>query len=311
MRRRRIIWAGILALVGAISLSIYFRRPPAELFHEMKVIRSDLTVSILSTGVVQPENRLEIKPPIAGRVESVLIDEGEHIKKGQILAWMSSTERAVLLDSARAHGAGELKKWESYYQPTPIVAPITGTLIARNVEPGQTFAATDAVFVMSDRLTVKAQVDETDISNIKLKMPATVVLDAYPDNPLDAQVDQIAYDAKTVNSVTTYVVDVLPRETPAFVRSGMTANVTFNIDTKKDVLLIPAEAVKRKEGRVFVLTPGGRLPIEKDIQVGSSDGKRTEVLSGLNEGDTVLAQIPKKAGTLSTSPFTPQGPRKR
>src|SRR5262249_54993338 len=147
-------------------------------------------------------------------------------KKGQVMAWMSSTERAALLDAASARGEDELKQWEELYRPTPILAPIPGTVIARNVESGQTFTVSDAVLTMSDRLTVKAQVDETDIAQIALKQRASIVLDAYPQEKLDAIVDQIAYDAKTVNSVTTYVVDVLPRNTPKFMRSSMTANVT-------------------------------------------------------------------------------------
>jgi macrolide-specific efflux system membrane fusion protein len=51
-----------------------------------------------------PQNRLEIKPPIAGRAEEVLVNEGELVKAGQIIAWMSSTDRAALLDAARAQG---------------------------------------------------------------------------------------------------------------------------------------------------------------------------------------------------------------
>ncbi len=57
--------------------------------------------------------------------------------------------------------------------------------------------------------------------------PASVVLDAYPDQPFPGKVNEIAYDAKTVNNVTTYSVNVLPDKTPTFMRSGMTANVSF------------------------------------------------------------------------------------
>src|SRR3989339_1787968 len=75
--------------------------------------------SIPSTGTVMPRNRLEIKPPVAGRIESVMVREGQNIKKGQILAWMSSQERVTLIDAARAGGEDELKRWEEMYKPTP------------------------------------------------------------------------------------------------------------------------------------------------------------------------------------------------
>jgi len=273
-------------------------------YREVAVTRGDLEVSILSTGVIQPRNRLEIKPPIAGRVERVLAQEGQLVSKGQILAWMSSTERAALMDAARAKGPEEVSRWEELYRQTPILAPIRGTVISRNIEPGQTFTSQDAVFVMSDRLTVKAQVDETDIAQISLKQKARVVLDAYPDQTLPAHVDHIAYDAKAVNNVTTYLVDVLPEKTPAFMRSGMTANVSFSIATRVGVLLAPSEAVKTRGGRWYVLVAGDGAPNEKEITVGLSDGKRIEVVAGVNEGEKLLAAQLKPAAGRS-SPLSP------
>jgi macrolide-specific efflux system membrane fusion protein len=141
---------------------------------------------------------------------------------------------------------------------------------------------------MSDRLTVKAQVDETDISRIKLNEPAEIVLDAYPTQKIKALVDQIAFDAKTINSVTTYIVDVVPQTMPEFMRSGMTANVTFFIESRKDILLVPSEALKVQDGRTIVNLkgPDGK-PQVREIQVGISDGKNTEVLGGRSDGDFV------------------------
>ncbi|HTL12039.1 MAG TPA: efflux RND transporter periplasmic adaptor subunit, partial [Bdellovibrionota bacterium] len=220
-QKRWLIVGGAAVLVVILGWMVLHRRGSLEIsYREIRVNRGRIQVTILATGTVQPENRLEIKPPVAGRVEDVLVREGAHVRKGQVLAWMSSTERAALLDAARAQGPEELKRWEADYKPTPILAPIDGTIILRNVESGQTFTNSDSVFVMSDRLTVKAQVDETDISQIKLRQKGRIVLDAYPDQEVPGDVDQIAYDAKTVNNVTTYDVDVLPERTPAFMRSG-------------------------------------------------------------------------------------------
>jgi macrolide-specific efflux system membrane fusion protein len=278
----------IAAIAGGIVYKNKSSGGPA--YREVKVMKGSLASTILSTGTVSPENRLEIKPPVAGRIEKVLVEEGDKIKKGQVLAWMSSTERAALIDAASSKGPEEVKQWEEMYRPTPVMAPINGTLIARNVESGQTFATTDAILVMSDRLTVKAQVDETDIARIQLKQKAEIVLDAYPGQKIPATVDQIAFDAKTVNNVTTYVVDVLPDKTPDFMRSGMTANVTFQIAAKQDALYIPAEAVKVVDGASVVSVPGedAHHPVDREITTGLTEGKKVEVLEGLEEGDTVL-----------------------
>ena len=277
----------------------------------VEVKRSSISIQILSTGVVQPENKVEIKPPIAGRLEKVLVTEGTKVIKGQILAWMSSTERAALLDAATSRGAKELKEWEEMYRATPVLAPINGMIIQKNFESGQTFTTNDAILVMSDRLTVKAQVDETDIAQIKLMQKATITLDAYAKQSIEAKVDQIAFDAKTVNSVTTYIVDVLPTKTPVFMRSGMTANVTFDVMTKNDILTVPAESIKFNDGKNYILVASSdekSPPILKEVEVGISDGKKVEILSGLSEANKIM--VPEfKLNEIkgAGSPFSPMG----
>jgi len=286
-------------------------------YKEVSVTKGDLEVIIFSTGVVQPENRLEIKPPVSGRIENVLTDEGQYVKKGQIIAWMSSTERAALLDAARARGPAEIKKWEEFYKATPILAPLDGTIILRNVEPGQTVSNNDSCFSLSDRLIVSAQVDETDIAQIRLKQEARIVLDAYPDQTMAAHVEKIAYDARTVSNVTTYVVNVLPDRVPQFMKSGMTVNVYFVVESKKNVLLLPSEAVKRRDMSSYVLTRGQQQsgnPVEKTVTTGISDGKQVEIVSGVIEGEMVLIpQFAAASGKVSTgsSPFLPSPPGQR
>jgi macrolide-specific efflux system membrane fusion protein len=181
---------------------------------------------------------------------------------------------------------------------------MSGTVIARNVEPGQTIGATDVALVMSDRLVVKAQVDETDIARIKTGQAARIVLDAYSDQIVPAAVGQIAFDATTVENVTTYEVDVLPQKLPPFMRSGMTANVNFLLASHESVVIVPTEAVLRRAGATRVLLPAAKTgkPEPREVQVGISDGRRTEIVSGLNEGDTVLVPtLPVKRANTGTA----------
>jgi macrolide-specific efflux system membrane fusion protein len=310
----------IIAVVGLIILLVLAfawqgSRDPKVTYKEVTVTRGTINHTILSSGFVQPRNRLQIKAPVSGRIEDILVKEGDVIKKGAVIAWMSSTERAALLDAAAGQGPEAYKKWSELYLATPVLAPITGTLIQKAVEIGQTFASSDAIFQMSDQLTVKAQVDETDISRIKLKEKAVIMLDAYPDEKLPAYVDKIAFDSTTVNSVTTFVVDVIPEKTPDFMRSGMTANVTFNVDVRKDVLLMPSEALKVVDGKtvVMVKNPEGKEPERRRIEVGISDGKMTEILNGLKEGDVLFTSEFKLGGRKDvSSPFgMPKGPSGR
>lgn len=311
----------ILAVcAGALLTYFYLKNSKGKTLQyvPVKVERGSIVTTVLSTGTVNPENRVEVKPPIAGRAESVLVKEGDHIKRGQTLVLMSSTERAALLDAARARGKEELKKWEELYRATPILAPVAGTIIQRQIEPGQTFAVSDSILVISDRLIVEAQVDETDLARIKVGQRAEIVLDAYPDRPIEAKVGSIAYESTKVNNVTTYVVKTIPNEEPNFMRSGMTANVRFEIESRIDTLVVPSEVIKVEGGQTFVFKEGQTpdRPRKELVTTGLSDGKQTEILSGVEEGEVLfIPQVITKDGgneSRGTNPFGPPSrPRRR
>lgn len=273
-------------------------------------IIGNVAVTITTTGVVEPQNRLEIKPSIGGRIEKILVKEGDRVKKGETLAWMSSIERAALVDVARSKGDETLQYWEEVYKQTPIVSPIDGEVIVRSVEPGQTVTTSDAVLVLSDRLIVSAQFDETDIGKVKVRQNAVIALDAYPDVKIKGTVDHIAYESELINNVNIYDVDILPKEVPEFFRSGMSTNVEVVQEERKDVLLIPVEAItKERDGTYVTVKNGPKEKIEKrKIDIGLSDERNAEVISGLTMEDVIIikSQVysPQKKQT-GTNPFMP------
>ena len=314
-RRTALIAAAALAVIVLVVWWWFPGRDRVEAERAVEVTRGDIEIAILANGTVQPRNRLEIKLPLAGRVEQVLVQEGQIVGKGQILAWMSSSERAALLDAARARGPEEVKRWEEFYKAAPIVAPIHGTIIKRNVEPGQSFTSNDAVLVLSDRLIVEAQVDETDIAQVQPKQRARITLDAYPDESIPATVETIAYEAKTVSNVTTYTVDVLPEKIPAFMRSGMTVSVAFQVASREGVVRVPSRALQVRDGQAYVQVANGGNREERAVQPGLTDGKYTEIVEGLRAGEKVLlAQIKTEKRAGGTNPFAtygrPQQPKK-
>ncbi len=276
----------------------------------------DIKVYISTTGTVEPQNRLEVKPAISGRVEEILVEEGDIVKIGQVLAWMSSSERATLLDAARTKDEETVRYWEEAYKPSPLIAPIDGEVIVRAVEPGQTVSTNDPVIVLSDRLIVQAQVDETDIGKVKVGQPAIVSLDAYPEVHVQSKVDHIAYESKVVSNVTIYEVDILPDRIPEVFRSGMSANVEIIERERKGVLTIPEAAVKRKRGKTFVLISKGKgnEPRRQPVELGVSDGNRVEVLSGLGEDDLIIvnSQVykPMEEDSGGGSPLSPWSRRR-
>ncbi len=300
-------------LLTVVSLIIVKARPrnnSDELIKEINPTVGSIQTIISTTGTVLPKNRLEIKPPVGGRLESILVKEGQLVKIGQTLAWMSSTERAALLDAARGEGQERLKYWQEAYKPIELLAPIDGEIIVATMQPGQTVTTTDAVVVLSDQLIVRAQVDETDIGSIKLGQKALVSLDAYPDVKIKTTVEHIYYESKTVNNVTIYEVDLIPQDIPPILRSGMNATIDFIEDSKDNTLLIPLEAVHRELDESFVMIKQDNTNslVKRIIKLGITDDKNVEVLSGINANDKIIINsikysLPKS--DVGTNPFMP------
>ena len=273
--------------------------------------RINLRESITCIGIVEPRNRLEIHPTISGRIDTIMVKEGQKVKTGEILVWMSSEERAALIDAARAKGSSSIEYWARAYKPIPILAPISGTIIVRDIEPGQSVTSTATILVISDRLIVRAIVDETDIGKVMKNQKSVISLDAYPDVSVPGVVNHISYESTTVNNVTTYEVDIIPDTVPAVFRSGMTANVDIIQAEKKDALSIPVSAVQKKAGRseIQVFRGNSKKPVSLAIETGISNGSMIEVVSGIDEKTRIAVsggtfELP--AGEETVNPFMPR-----
>jgi len=288
-----------------------------------------------------------MKPTVDGRVDSILVEEGDKVKKGRILAWMSSTERAILLDAARSQGAEAIKHWEEVYKQTPIIAQIDGEVIVRNIEPGQSVTKTTAVLVLSDKLVINAKVDETDIGKVKVGHEAKISLDAYPEVRERGTVTHISYESKMVNNVTTYDVEIIPNKIPSVFRSGMSSNVDIIQERKKDILILPLAAVRKDskdskdskgskgsrgskestgseeskdkkesinsgESYVMVKREGVLEPEKVIVKTGLADNLNIEIVSGVGTDDKIIIESKKfslsdKAGAAN-NPFMPSRP---
>ncbi len=317
-KKMKIIFA--VLILAVLGIFLYYKmkssKSNGEMTREIKPVVGGIQNIISTTGTVLPKNRLEVKPPVNGRIDELLVREGEKVKVSEVLAWMSSTERAALLDAAREQGGETLKYWKEVYKAIPLISPIDSEVIVATIQPGQTVTTSDAVVVLSDQLIVRAQVDETDIGKIQLGQDAKIVLDAYPDTKVKAKVEHIYFESKTVNNVTIYEVDLLPEDVPASFRSGMNATVDFIVNSKNDALLIPSEAVSReKDGNfVYVKQPDTEEAVKRTVQLGITDDKNVEVLSGINLNDTVILKTKKymlPTSNMGTNPFMPSRAQRR
>ncbi len=314
MRNKKLTISVILIFIvmaGALFLFKTRGNKSKETLKEIKPVLGSIENIISTTGTVLPKNRLEIKPPVNGRLEEILVKEGDFVKVGQILAWMSSTERAALLDAARGQGQEQLKYWKDVYKAVALIAPIDAEVIVATVQPGQTITTSEAVIVLSDHLIVRAQVDETDIGKVKLGQDANISLDAYPDTKIKAKVEHIYYESETVNNVTVYKVDLVPENIPPFFRSGMNATIDFIEQQKDNIMLIPQEAVIKEKDGDFVLLKNAANPdqtIKQPVKLGVYDDKNIEVISGINKDDTIVLKSVKYSlpkSNTGSNPFMP------
>lgn len=215
---------------------------------------------------------------------------------------------------------------ETNLKYTKIVSPVDGVVISRNVDVGQTVAAsfqTPTLFTIAQDLT-KMQIDtnvaEADIGSVKVGQEAEFTVDAYPDSTFTGKAWQIRRAPIIVQNVVTYDVVIQVRNRDLKLMPGMTANVSIIIETKKDALKIPNGALRfrpserrpektstsaeRKGPAVWVLEKGA--PKRVAITPGISDGNYTEVVSGeLKEGQEIIVEaLTKPKGSPGRS-----GPR--
>jgi macrolide-specific efflux system membrane fusion protein len=191
-----------------------------------------------------------------------------------------------------------LKNAEVQRDYATITAPIDGVIASVATEEGETVAAgmqapTFVTIIDLDRLQVDTYVDEVDIGKILLGQQAVFTVDAFPADEFEGKVTAIYPKAVIQDNVVNYdvVVDIT---TPyrGRLRPEMTTNVTILLETRKDVLAVPAKTVHRVHGKnvAYVLTGG--QPEEREIKIGWKDKRWVEVATGLQEGETVLLRAP-------------------
>ncbi len=259
---------------------------------EIKPIVDNFTIAFPATATIEPKIKVDIKPAVSGRIDRVKIEEGQYVRKGDVMALMSSTDRAALIDAAKAEGQSAVRRWEKVYKPIPIMAPITGTVIKLNIVPGQTVTATTNILTLADDLIVKAEVDETDMAKVKLGQIVKIQPDAFPNKNFEAKVERIAYQATLKNNVNIYEVIITTQKLPQELRAGMGASAHFQVDKKSKAILLPTWIAQGRESvnlDIFVKSDKGK-PVKKTISIGKSNGVYVEVIKNLSDKEVVLYQ---------------------
>jgi HlyD family secretion protein len=160
------------------------------------------------------------------------------------LAAVKASEAAVM------QAAAALKQAQVDLRHTIIEAPIDGVVIARNVDVGQTVAASlqaPVLFVIANdlaRMQVNASIDEADVGRLKTGQDATFRVDAYPDRTFRGRVEQVRLQPTTTQNVVTYSAIVNVDNPELLLKPGMTASVSIIVERREGVVRVPAAALR-------------------------------------------------------------------
>jgi HlyD family secretion protein len=213
-----------------------------------------------------------------------------------------------------------LKNAETNLRYTRILSPVDGIVISRNVDVGQTVAATfqtPTLFTIAQDLTkmqIDTNVDEADIGKIKAGQDVEFTVDAYPDITFKGRASQLRIAPIIVQNVVTYDVVIRVDNPEIKLKPGMTANVSIIVAGKNDVLKIPNAALRFRPpetGKPSVFKGTGVWTLENgkpgriEVATGISDGNYTEIVSGeLKEGQEIIVESITKA-KRGRAPSTP------
>ncbi|HEY6413796.1 MAG TPA: efflux RND transporter periplasmic adaptor subunit [Edaphobacter sp.] len=245
-----------------------------------------------------------------GVVSQQALDDAQQ----KYLAAANTRDKAVAqisVDTSKLHQAqaqvqqsqSSLKQLEEQLSYTTITSPMDGVILSRDVELGD---AVSSILVMGSTATlvmtigdiqhvyVQGKVDESDIGKVYLGQTARIKVESFKDKTFLGKVTRIAPLGVEKDNVTTFEVRVSIDNPGGELKANMTANAEILLEEHKNVLTVPEQAVvydKDRKASVEVPDPNQKKGRRKvDIKAGISNGTKTEVLAGLNPGDTVILQ---------------------
>ena len=253
----------------------------------------------------------QILAEAGGKVEQLLVDEGDRVYDGQTVARIEQTDLDTQIANARIQVENaqlSLKNAQDKLEDYSITSTVTGKVIEKNVDVGDTVGGTSssssnytylAVIYDLTQLTFDVKIDELDINKIAVGQKVEITADALDGESFTGVVDKVNINGTTQNGVTTYPVTVVVDGSPEQLKPGMNISAKIIVEEVGSVLTIPVDAVSRGN-TVLVAGPGcldenGNVAdltaIEtREVTLGRNDEEYIEVLSGLEEGDVVLTQ---------------------
>ncbi len=268
------------------------------------------------TANVEADNVNNIAPAMSNRIERILVDVGDHVKRGQTLVTLDAstadqqrinlelseteynravellnigagTQRAV--DQLKAQLDAQRAQYQNTLTNTVLKSPITGVVTARNYDPGDMTGAQPVLTVGQTTPNVKVviNVNESDLAVVKHGMTVDVTFDAYDGEKFTGRITRVApaLDIPT----RTFPVEVTVANNDERIRPGMFARVGINLGARDNVV-VPDRAVVKQTGSAnkYVYTYSNGTVAYKKVELGQRLDDSFELLSGIEDGDTVV-----------------------
>lgn len=304
------------------------------------VERGDVFSVVSATGTIKPVNMVDVSSKISGLVKEVKVHENDQVTVGQVLLVLDDTHLQALVDQARARLANATSNYErnqrlhdigavsvqqldagrtdysiakatyedaiSQLNETVIRSPINGQVIGKPIPAGQAVApgvSTPMVLLTvadMSQMQIETQVDESDIGRIKSGQEVNFTVDAYPGKTFSGVVANVSQKANIQSNVVYYSVLVNVNFADHLLKPTMTARVSIHIAESKNALVVPLAAIKVNNGQQYVMVVKNGKPQNTPVTIGLVGDDKNEILSGVSEGDQILASQVKTQPTAGS-----------
>ena len=234
--------------------------------------------------------------------------------------WLASEAKYKIQQNTIAQAQTSLNNaWSSYQQVSPVIyAPISGTVNGLSLQIGSVITAQSntsgtstsqkIASILTDATpTVTVDLNEIDAPKVKIGDKVTVTVDAFSGKTYTGKVISIDTVGTVSSNVTTYpAVIKLDNKSPELF-TNMSAEANIITDIKDNVLLVPVAAVQSQNGSFYVRVLKNGNTTQIPVEVGISSDTQTEIISGVNEGDTVVTSVTGQSSSTSGNSSSPFG----
>lgn len=300
-----------------------------------------MEVNLCYSGSIEPSQTIPLNFQTTGTVEKVLVETGDFVTKGQLLATINKEDLQNMYDMTSAkynqakdaydrlkivHDKGSLPeiKWvemvtnleqakssvdlsKNNLEKCSLLAPVDGVIGRRNIEPGMSsISITSSPFELVEISTVfvKISVPENEIGKIKKGLKASFVVSALNNKTFEGEITNVSPVAESFSR--TYTVKISAKNSNLELKPGMICDVRLNLKSEKEIVYIPYQSVsKDKEGNSFVYVAdiGQKMVKKQMVKTGNYNGSSLEILSGLTQGQKIVNEGKEKLSDNSLISF--------